>query len=101
MAVSVQLSKDGKTMTIAISERFDFNVHRDLRRAYDNGQRAQEGYVIDLRNTTYMDSSALGMLLQLREYAGGGNEVICVKNANASIKDVLRIASFDKLMRVE
>jgi anti-anti-sigma regulatory factor len=48
-----------------------------------------------------MDSSALGMLLQLREFAGGNNHVIQITNADSNIRDILRIANFDKLMKVD
>jgi len=101
MPVSAQTSKDGSTMTISITDRFDFNVHKDLRNAYESRSTACNKYVFDLRNTSYMDSSALGMLLQLREFAGGNNHVIRITNADSNIRDILRIANFDKLMKVD
>jgi len=101
MAVTSQLSSDGKTMTIAITGRFDFSIHKDLRKAYEGAGQASPRYVVDLHGASYMDSSALGMLLQLREYAGGGNRAVCVKNAGPGIRDIMRIANFDKLMNIE
>ena len=101
MAVTTQLYSDGMTMTIAITGRFDFSVHKDLRKAYEGVGRASRHYIVDLLGASYMDSSALGMLLQLREYAGSGNHAICVKNAGPGIREILRIANFDKLIIVE
>jgi len=101
MPVSALQSPDGATLTIRISERFDFNVHAQLRAAYRGEGKRYAGYVVDLKETTYMDSSALGMLLQIKEYAGGGAQSIRIKNAGAGIKDILRIANFEKLMTIE
>lgn len=70
MAVTAMQSPDGATLTIKISDRFDFNVHAQLRAAYRSDGKRYTGYVVDLKDTTYMDSSALGMLLQIKEYAG-------------------------------
>ncbi len=100
MSVSTSKSADGSTVIINVSERFDFSVHRDFRKAYEHGD-AKKTFVVDLRGAPYMDSSALGMLLQLREFAGNRREAVKVCNAGPAIKDILRIANFDKLMVVE
>jgi len=101
MAVTAMQSPDGATLTIKISDRFDFNVHAQLRAAYRSDGKRYAGYVVDLKDTTYMDSSALGMLLQIKEYAGGGEGAIRIRNAGVGIKDILRIANFEKLMTIE
>lgn len=101
MAISSQPSGDGTTINISITDRFDFSVHRDLRVAYEAARKGNGHYVIDLYGACYMDSSALGMLLQMRAYAGGHKEAVRIKNAGPAIKDILRIANFDKLMVVE
>lgn len=100
MTVSTQPINKGKTLKIKITDRFDFNIHKDLRSAYkDNPPNLN--YVVDLKDASYMDSSALGMLLQLREHAGGSKTAVTISNADHNIKEILRIANFDKLMTVE
>ena len=100
MSVSAQAVGDGSTMRIQITDRFDFNIHKDLRNVYkDNG--SDTNYIVDLKGASYMDSSALGMLLQLREHAGGGSNAVTISNADVNIKEILRISNFDKLMTVE
>jgi len=86
------------TMTIQISDRFDFNLHSELRRAYED--QPCEQYVIDLGQTRYMDSAALGMLLQLREFAGGRADSVVIRNATPAIRKVLEVANFDRLMQI-
>ncbi len=100
MSVTAQALENGKMMKIQISDRFDFNIHKDLRNIYKDNQPGCQ-YIIDLKEASYMDSSALGMLLQLREHAGGSKDAVKITNADQNIKEILRIANFDKLMTVE
>jgi anti-anti-sigma factor len=100
MTVSAYPSADGDTMIIVPPERFDFNVHRDLRNAYESAEKKYAKYVVDLCGTRYMDSAALGMLLQLREFAGGRPDSVRITNADGSVREILRIANFHKLMQV-
>jgi anti-anti-sigma factor len=100
MSVSARASDDGTAMTISVSGRFDFNVHRDLRQAYEGAGRRFNTYVVDLARTSYVDSSALGMLLQLREYAGNSAQGVRIINASPALLQILKVANFDKLMTV-
>ncbi len=100
MSVSAQAVGNGSTMKIQITDRFDFNIHKDLRNVYKDNE-SSTNYIVDLKDASYMDSSALGMLLQLREHAGGGRDAVTISNADSNIQEILRIANFDKLMTVE
>lgn len=100
MSVTAQPIDNGKTMKIQITDRFDFNIHKDLRNVYKDNAPGTN-YVVDLKDASYMDSSALGMLLQLREHAGGSKNAVTISNADSNIQEILRIANFDKLMTVE
>jgi anti-anti-sigma factor len=101
MSISTAPSPDGKTLTIRISDRFDFTAHTALRAAYANAQPRFQSYVLDLRETNYMDSSALGMLLQLKEHAGGAKSAVHIKNAKPAIKEILSVANFQQLMTID
>ena len=101
MSIVVGTSDDGKVMTIVINGRFDFSLHGEFRKAYkDCGVNAGQ-YVVDLKNTDYLDSSALGMLLLLKEHADTSSSKIKIVNVNHEIRDILNIASFDKLFVME
>ena len=101
MAITSTASTDGKTLTLTMGERFDFSVHSALRAAYSGGQPRFETYVVDLARTVYMDSSALGMLLQLKEHAGGSQKAVCIRNASPAIRDILAVANFHQLMQID
>ena len=53
-----------------------------------------------MTSTEYMDSSALGMLLLLREHCGGDKRRIIIRNASATVDKIMRIANFDKLFEM-
>ena len=69
MPITTSVSNDGKVVTIQVNGRFDFAAHQEFLRAYKQHPRGEKAFVVDLKNTEYMDSSAMGMLLQLRDYA--------------------------------
>tara|TARA_A100001037_G_C15043281_1_gene586536 strand:- start:477 stop:782 length:306 start_codon:yes stop_codon:yes gene_type:complete len=100
MSVSVRRDDSSREVTIAVQGTFDFSVHRAFREAYESLPGADAHYVVDLAETETMDSAALGMLLLLRDYAGGENADIRVQNCSDSVREILRIASFELLFTV-
>ena len=100
MSVVPEVSADGKKLTIAIKGRFDFGSHQTFRDAYERFYKVPESYVVDLKETTYMDSSALGMLLLLRDHAGGDQSEVRVVNSNSDVRKILAISNFDKLFDI-
>jgi anti-anti-sigma factor len=99
MSVKSSVSSDGMVVTIDVDGRFDFAVHQQFMLAYKEHPRGEKCFVVDLQDAEYMDSSALGMLLQLRDHGTRACEVQLV-NGNPGILEILRIANFDKLFKV-
>jgi len=100
MGFSANLSSDKSELTMAIDGRFDFNIHSDFRNAYRD-LPATTRFVIDLGKASFMDSSAMGMLLLLREHAGEKSANIRLQNCNTDIKKILSISNLDKMFVVE
>lgn len=84
-------------LTLQLGERFDFSIHRDFHDACLGSGKPARSYVIDLGEVSNMDSSALGMLLLLREHAGADRAEIRIVNADTGLRGTLRVAGFDKL----
>ena len=100
MALTTEKLENGNGVKIMISGRFDFHLHRDFRNSYKDLDGAVSKFVIDLRNTEFMDSSALGMLLLLREYANEHDCSIDIVNANPTIRKILAVSNFRQLFNV-
>ncbi len=101
MTISKSEYLDGKGIKIKISGRFEFTQHQQFREAYADVQPEKTSFIIDLSDTVYMDSAALGMLLVLRERAGGFNSDITLSGFNSVIKQVLEISHFQNLFKLE
>jgi anti-anti-sigma factor len=84
-------------IVIHVEGRFDFNCHHEFRRTYESAGAFTE-YVVDLMGTEYVDSSALGMLLVLREHAAGAP--VQIINSRPAVRRILHIANFHTLFRV-
>jgi len=100
MAITSQPSADGQEMTILIQGRIDNGAHQDLRNAYERVSSTPQRYTVDLKDTTYLDSSALGMLLLLRDHAGGDNSQIRLVNCNPDVRKILAISNFEQLFKI-
>lgn len=101
MSISTSRSTDGQALTIRIQGRFDFSSHQEFRDAYENNDESIKEYLIDMNDTTYLDSSALGMLLLLRDYAGGDNANVVITNCNQDVKKILTISNFEQLFAIK
>jgi anti-anti-sigma factor len=97
MALICDSDAEGACITLHVSDRFDFSVHRGFHDACLARPRARS-YVIDLEGVTCMDSSALGMLLLLREHAGGDEADIRVLNDSTELRNTFRVAGLDRLL---
>jgi len=101
MAVEKQISEDGKVLTISISGRFDISAYKAFGDAYKDKLDSVSKWIIDMANAECLDSSALGMLLMLRERAGGENADISIVNTSDGVKKIFETANFNKLFTLE
>lgn len=97
--MTVSTTESGESVTIHVQGRFDFAIHSEFQGAWRNFNRGEKTFIVDFADTEYMDSSAMGMLLQLRDHGKSGARVELI-NGSDSIKEILRIANFDKLFDV-
>lgn len=89
-------------VTLSLKGRFDFNTHRDFRDGYEaalntSGLQSME---LDMGGVEYLDSSALGMLLLLKERAGARNIQVKITNTTGTVRQILDIANFSKLFTI-
>jgi len=97
--MNISTSSEGSKQIINIQGRFDFSVQADFRQAYE-GAPSSNTFVLNFASADYMDSSALGMLLLLRDYAGGDDAKIELTNCRSEITNILEISNFQKLFKI-
>ena len=91
MPISLQPKNDDE-LEIVIKGRFDFKDHSTFRDCY-RSQNPSAKYTINMKEAEYLDSSALGMMLLLREHAGGDKAEISVINVSPEIMRIFKISS--------
>lgn len=92
----------GDRAILKLEGRFDFHSHRDFRAAYEKllETGALKELIIDFSEVDYLDSSALGMLLLLREKCDGAGKGVILTGLQGTVKQVLDIANFGKLFTI-
>lgn len=78
MSIVKNKSDDGHEMTICLPQTFDFQLHSEFRDLYES-ESDVTSMVLDMDKTKYMDSSALGMMLQLKEFTDGNDSKVSIK----------------------
>lgn len=89
--------------TLVLQGRFDFHTHREFRTAYEQPleDSSVREIVIDLAGVDYLDSSALGMLLLLRERADSMGKTVALARMQGTVKQVLDVANFGKIFPIK
>lgn len=104
MSGTINVSRNENETVISIKGRFNFEMHSQFRTAYQSetsgGSKRGGKFIIDLTGAEYIDSSALGMLLLLREEAGGNEANIEIVNARPEIRKILETANFQRLFKI-
>ncbi len=95
----IRETRKDQTATLQLEGRFDFNSHRDFRNAYDPllGDAQLREIELNFEKVDYLDSSALGMLLLLREKVEASGKSIALTGLRGTVKQVLEIANFQRL----
>jgi HptB-dependent secretion and biofilm anti anti-sigma factor len=86
------------SVTLRIKGRFNFTCYKQFNDAVAGP--AAPRYVVDLSGAEYMDSSALGMLLLLRDKVGQDAKRVQIVSGGGQPHDVLQLANFHRLFNV-
>jgi|APIni6443716594_1056825.scaffolds.fasta_scaffold710882_2 anti-anti-sigma factor len=100
--IEIKNTQENGLARIHLAGRFDFNSHRLFRQAYEEALNdpASKSIEIDLGSVDYLDSSALGMLLLVKEKATSANKSLALANCRGVVQQVLDVANFHKLFTI-
>lgn len=96
MTISSKLSDDGVLVTIKVHGCFNHDVHDAFHQAFKVHPKGKQCFVVDLANTRIIDSSALGMLLQLKNHNRKDRRVRLI-NASPAVRTALVQAGYASL----
>ncbi len=97
---AVEVDESGEVPVIRIRGQFDFLLNSAFREAYRRFP-PDSCFVLDMADVEAIDSSALGMLLMLREYAGNEPSRVVLRHLNEDVRRVLELSNFDRLFTLE
>lgn len=91
----------GQTL-LQLSGRFDFTTRSQfIAQADDAISRASSPEIgVDMSGVDYIDSSALGMLLMLRDKAKKLDKAVFLINPSGYVRQVIVTAQFDRLFAI-
>lgn len=82
---------------IELAGQFDFNARATFGDALDKVLAARAADItIDMGGVTYIDSSALGLLLIAQDKARESHKNVTLSGAQGTVKEILEIANFHK-----
>lgn len=100
--MQISTSNVGATAVIRLAGRFDFNDHRTFKTAYEPllQQAGTQTVEIDMSGIEYLDSSALGMMMLMRERAQALGKAVVLSKPSSTVAQILEIANFSKLFSI-
>lgn len=86
------------SIVVRVPSRFDFRFIGDFR-VHMEAAIAGDGseVVVDLAGASYLDSSALGMLLVLRDKARAKGKAVVISRPEGGVREALQRARFEKI----
>ena len=96
MTIETRFSTDKKVCTISINGVFDFSCLNEFRAAYSDNALMDAKVIIDMRSTATIDSSALGMLLNMQRFLKKADGEISIVNCNKVVEKIFNITHFEK-----
>lgn len=101
MTIEFKENESANIATIIIKGSFNFDVNAEFRRALESSVESKRKIVVDMSMVDNIDSSALGMLLLLREQCAGRDSKIRIINCRQDICDVLKMANFQLMFDID
>jgi anti-anti-sigma factor len=99
----IDTQTEGSRARLVLNGRFDFNSHMMFNQTTDSLLReaAISELELDFDQVKYIDSSAMGMLLLLKERAKGASKSITLLNCKGSVAQVFELSNFRRLFTIK
>lgn len=101
MTIGSNWDATNNTLEIEVGDIFNYSSQRDFREAYISHEQPGLAVKVQLGMTEFMDSAALGMLIQLRKYVEDHKGKVVLVNPRNTVLKILKTAQFDRLFTIE
>ena len=101
MEITSSYQNQGKVLVIDVGTKFDFSKVEGFRNAYSELNDGVTHIAVDLSRTEYMDSSALGMLLNMQKTLAGKELSYSIENARPQVAKILKISRFANKVEIK
>lgn len=97
------LEVNGNEGRIILAGVFDFSVQNDVREIINEtlSQEEIKNITVDMAGVSFMDSSAIGLLLLLNEKAQADGRSVTVINCRDSVREIFSIGGFDSILTIQ
>ncbi len=92
--ISVELNET--RLTVSIAGRFDYDMVEEFRDSYNGVCDSDINISLDLSQTDHIDSSALGMILNMKSYLKKEDCAIEIKNCKPNLMKLFSMAHFER-----
>ncbi|MBF0463004.1 MAG: STAS domain-containing protein [Magnetococcales bacterium] len=97
--MSFRVFKDGDRIIVQLPAVFGFGLRNEFRKVTADNPVGSR-YELDFQLVEKMDSAAMGMLLLLKEVAGGDGANVVLTNVKPEVIKLLQLVNFHKLFTI-
>lgn len=102
MSCVIDVNRMADQIVISLRGRFNHEIHADFKAVVaELKEAAANALVVDLSGVKEMDSSALGLLLLLRQTLGGKSANIRISGSSGAIRKILQVANFQRFFPID
>lgn len=98
--IVVNTTSNDRGLVISIVGRFNLELHKEFRKAFEGQSERYERYAVNMAKCTGIDSAGLGMLLILRDYTKLNRDDLHLIQCPADVRQVLSYANFEQLFTI-
>ncbi len=93
---------NGEVGKIILAGKFDYSVNEDFRQTITEtlANKDIRKIQVDLAEVTFMDSSAISLLLLLHERASSKGVSVILVNCREPIREIFSIGGFDNILTI-
>lgn len=99
-SVQTRLTANNQGLVIDVVGRLSLDIHRQFRQSYESSPKC-ERYAVNLQRCAGIDSSGLGMLLILKDFAAVSKSNLMIVNCPIRLGKLLGLARFDRLFTIQ